>query len=65
MSSGKKLKKVQRNLDENESSNEKTFSVSKENNDNEYDVALEFGDSNISPPENMKQIMESIIQDSW
>jgi hypothetical protein len=32
---------------------------------NEYDVALEFGDSNITPPENMKKIMDSIIQDLW
>ena len=48
---------------ENENSSEKTFSVKKENDDNEYDVALEFGDTNITPPENMKKIMDSIIQD--
>ena len=36
---------------------------SKENNENEYDVALEFGESSITPPENIKQIMDSIIQD--
>jgi nitric oxide reductase NorD protein len=48
---------------ENENSSEKTFSVKKENDDNEYDVALEFGDTNIKPPENMKKIMDSIIQD--
>ena len=43
---------------ENENSSEKTFSVKKENDNNEYDVALEFGDTNITPPENMKKIMD-------
>ena len=61
-------KKVEESPDEsdendNQESNEKTFSVSKENEDNEYDVVLEYGDTSISPPENVKQIMESIIQD--
>ena len=59
----KEVEKGPEESSENENSNEKTFSVSKENNDNEYDFALEFGDSNISPPEDMKKIMESIIQD--
>mgnify|MGYP007000326543 len=59
-------REVEENPDENnqdENSSEKTFSVSKENNENEYDIALEFGDSNISPPEDIKKIMDSIIQD--
>ena len=59
-------REVEENPDENnqdESSSEKTFSVSKENDENEYDIALEFGDSNISPPEDIKKIMDSIIQD--
>ena len=50
-------------VNEDETSSEKTFSVSKEDNENEYDVALEFGESSITPPENIKQIMDSIIQD--
>jgi nitric oxide reductase NorD protein len=50
-------------INNNENSSEKTFSVSQENNENEYDVVLEYGDSNITPPENIKQIMDSIIQD--
>ena len=59
-------REVEENPDENnqdENSSEKTFSVSKENDENEYDVALEFGDNNISPPEDIKKIMDSIIQD--
>jgi len=59
-------REVEENPDENnqdENSSEKTFSVSKENDENEYDIALEFGDSNISPPEDIKKIMDSIIQD--
>ena len=59
-------KEVQNEPDEkskDENSDEKTFSVSKENNENDYDVVLEYGDSNIKPPENIKQIMDSIIQD--
>ena len=61
-------KKVENNSDdseenENQNSNKKTFSVSNDNIDNEYDVILEYGDSNISPPKNVKQVMESIIQD--
>ena len=59
-------REVEKNPDENnqdENSSEKTFSVSKENDENEYDIALEFGDSNISPPEDIKKIMDSIIQD--
>jgi len=59
-------REVEENPDENnqdESSSEKTFSVSKENDENEYDIALEFGDSNISPPDDIKKIMDSIIQD--
>ena len=46
-----------------ENNNEKTFSVSKEDDNNEYDIALEFGESSITPPDNIKQIMDSIIQD--
>ena len=59
-------REVQNEPDENskdEDANEKTFSVSKENNENDYDVVLEYGDSNITPPEDVKQIMDSIIQD--
>ena len=59
-------REVEENPDENnqdENSSEKTFTVSKENDENEYDIALEFGDSNISPPEDIKKIMDSIIQD--
>ena len=59
-------KEVQNEPEENgkeENTNEKTFSVSKENNENDYDFVLEYGDSNISPPEDVKQIMDSIIQD--
>jgi len=60
-------KKVEDNTNDddneiNESDNEKTFSVSKDEN-NEYDVVLEYGDSKINPPQDIKQIMESIIQD--
>ncbi|MBT7542889.1 MAG: hypothetical protein HN613_02375 [Gammaproteobacteria bacterium] len=43
--------------------NKKTFSVVKENNKNEYDVALGIGEDNISLPQNIRQTMESIIQD--
>ena len=61
-------RQVEDNPDDNENSNdeknnEKTFSVSKENKEDEYDVVLEYGDTSISPPENVKQLMESIIQD--
>ena len=59
----RELENTPEETSEDENSSEKTFSVSKENDENEYDVALEFGDSNISPPENIKQIMDSIIQD--
>ena len=59
-------KEVQDEPEENgkeDNTNEKTFSVSKENNENDYDFVLEYGDSNITPPEDVKQIMDSIIQD--
>ena len=61
-------KKVENNTNEtqesdSEDNSEKTFSVSNDNYENEYDVVLEYGDNDISPPKNVKQIMESIIQD--
>ena len=46
-----------------EDENKKTFSVAKDNNKNEYNVVLELGEDNISPPKDIKQTMESIIQD--
>ena len=58
-----KVKEAPEENKENENSNEKTFSIKKEDNNNEYDVAIEFGDNSIKPPENIKQLMDSIIQD--
>ena len=49
--------------DNKDQGSEKTFSIEKNNNNDEYDIALEYGDSSITPPENIKQIMDSIIQD--
>ena len=49
--------------DDKDQGSEKTFSIEKNNNNDEYDIALEYGDSSITPPENIKQIMDSIIQD--
>jgi len=53
----------QDNNDDKDQGSEKTFSIEKNNNNDEYDIALEYGDSSITPPENIKQIMDSIIQD--
>jgi len=53
----------QDNNDNKDQGSEKTFSIEKNNNNDEYDIALEYGDSSITPPENIKQIMDSIIQD--
>ena len=53
----------QDNNDDTDQGSEKTFSIEKNNNNDEYDIALEYGDSSITPPENIKQIMDSIIQD--
>ena len=64
MSNGKKLKMIlRRPNDDKDQGSEKTFSIEKNNNNDEYDIALEYGDSSITPPENIKQIMDSIIQD--
>ena len=49
--------------DDKDQGSEKTFSIEKNNSNDEYDIALEYGDSSITPPENIKQIMDSIIQD--
>ena len=53
----------QDNNDDKDQGSEKTFSIEKNNSNDEYDIALEYGDSSITPPENIKQIMDSIIQD--
>ena len=58
----REVKEAPKENNENENSKEKTFSITKDDND-EYDVALEFGDSSIKPPDNIKQLMDSIIQD--
>ena len=58
----REVKEAPKENNENENSKEKTFSITKDDN-NEYDVALEFGDSSIKPPDNIKQLMDSIIQD--
>lgn len=60
----REVKDAPKENNENENSKEKTFSITKDDdNNNEYDVALEFGDSSIKPPDNIKQLMDSIIQD--
>ncbi len=48
--------------DQEENTAKKTFSVQK-NENKSNDLILEFGDKNITPPDDIKKIMESIIQD--